>query len=73
MDTSGVVDTITKENSLVAFELLIIIALFFVVKTLYHRNIAQGDANAKALTDSTIAINNNTNALNALKEQLERS
>lgn len=72
LDTSGVFSAITEKNSLIAFELFVIIALVAVIRTLYNRNIKQGDDNAKALMDSTVAINNNTLALNALTKQIER-
>ena len=52
--------------------LLVIIGLCLVIKVLYNRNIKQGDDQQKALIDSTIAINNNTLAVNALTKQIER-
>lgn len=72
VETSGIVSAITEKNSLIAFELFTIIALVAVIRTLYSRNVKQGDDNAKALMDSTVAINNNTLALNALTKQIER-
>lgn len=72
VDTGNIVTAITEKNSLIAFELFVIIALVLVIKTLYGRNIKQGDDQAKALTDSTLAINNNTLALQMLTREIER-
>lgn len=72
IETTSILAAITEKASLIAFELLIIIAMGLVIKTLYYRNVQQGDAQAKAMTDSTIAINNNNIALNALTKQIER-
>jgi len=72
VETGGILTFITEKSSLVAFELFVIILLCLVVKTLYARNVKQGDDNSKALIDSTLAINNNTLALNALMRQIER-
>ena len=52
--------------------LFVIVLLCLVVRTLYNRNIKQGEDLQKALIDSTVAINNNTSALNALTRQFER-
>jgi hypothetical protein len=72
VDTTGLIGSITEKNSLIAFELLIILAMGLVVKTLYGRNVKLGDDQAKALMDSTVAINNNTLALSALTKEIER-
>jgi hypothetical protein len=71
VETGGIITKITEQGSLVAFELLVIIFLTLVIKTLYNRNVKQGDDQQKALIDSTLAINNNTLALNALTRQIE--
>lgn len=52
--------------------LLVILGLCLVARVLYNRNIKQGDDQQKTLIDSTLAINNNTVALNALTKQIER-
>ncbi len=72
IETSGIFDAITEKNSLIAFELFAIIGLIAVIKVLYNRNVKQGDDQAKALTDSTLAINNNTLALQMLTKEIER-
>lgn len=72
IETTTVLGQITEKNSLVAFQLFLNIILVYAAKTLYDRNVKQGDDQAKALTDSTVAINNNTMALNALIKEIER-
>lgn len=67
-----ILNLLTEQGALVAFELLVIIVLVYALRVLYFRNIKQGDDQARAFTDSTIAINNNTAALNALTKQIER-
>lgn len=71
IETGGLVNKVAEQGALVAFELLAIIFLTLVIKTLYNRNVKQGDDHQKALIDSTLAINNNTLALNALTRQIE--
>lgn len=73
IDPNGLITYITEKNSLVGLELLIIICLVFVIRTLYNRNIMLGDNYSKALLDSTLAVNNNTTALNALTKEIERN
>lgn len=72
IETTGLLSSITEKNSLVAFQLFVIIGLVVVAKTLYNRNVKQGDDQAVALTDSTLAINNNTQALQMLTKEIER-
>jgi hypothetical protein len=72
IDTNNVLSAVTEKNSLVAFQLFAIIALGYVASTLYKRNVKQGDDQAKALVDSTLAINNNTQALQLLTKEIER-
>jgi len=67
-----VVASIMQQGVLFSFMILVILSLVYVVKTLYHRNIIQGESNSKALVDSTIAINNNTMVQEALTKQIER-
>lgn len=71
IETAGILSSVTEKNSLIAFELFVIIGLIAVCKTLYNRNVTQGDAQAKALIDSTLALNNNTLSTNALVKEIE--
>ena len=72
VDTGGMLSKVAEQGALFAFMMLVIVALCVVIKVLYNRNIKQGDDQQKALIDSTIAINNNTLAVNALTKQIER-
>jgi putative Mn2+ efflux pump MntP len=72
IDTGGMLSRVAEQGALFAFMMLCIIGLCLVIKVLYNRNIKQGDDQQKALIDSTVAINNNTLAVNALTKQIER-
>lgn len=70
--TTGLINEVAKQGALVTFMLLVIIILVLAVKMLYERNVQQGADNVKALVDSTVAINNNSAALEMLGKQIER-
>lgn len=71
IETGGMFSKVAEQGALFAFMLLVLIGLSIVVKVLYNRNIKQGDDQLRSLIDSTLAINNNTLALNALTKQIE--
>lgn len=73
INPNGMFSVISQQGALFSFQLLAILGLALVCKTLYTRNVKQGDDNAKALVDSTLAINNNTLALTALTREIERT
>ena len=72
VSTTGLINEVAKQGALVTFMLLVIIILVMAVKMLYERNVQQGADNVKALVDSTVAINNNSAALEMLGKQIER-
>lgn len=72
VDPNSIVNSVAQQGALFGFMMLVIIGLCIVAKVLYSRNIKQGDDQQKTLIDSTLAINNNTVALNALTKQIER-
>lgn len=72
VDPSSMVNSVAQQGALFGFMLFVIVGLCTVIKVLYGRNIKQGDDQQKTLIDSTLAINNNTIALNALTKQIER-
>lgn len=71
VDTSSLFSQIAQQGALFAFMLLVIVVLGITTKALYGRNVALGDMFQKAILDSTIAINNNTVAQNAIARQME--
>lgn len=72
VDANGMLNSVAQQGALFAFMLFVILSLGIVCRTLYNRNVKQGDDQAKALIDSTLAINNNTLAINALTKQIEK-
>lgn len=72
VDPNNIVNSVAQQGALFGFMLLVILGLCLVARVLYNRNIKQGDDQQKTLIDSTLAINNNTVALNALTKQIER-
>lgn len=72
VDANGLFSKVAEQGALFAFMMFVILALAYVAKTLYERNIKQGDDNTQALIDSTVAISNNTTALNILTKEIER-
>ena len=68
----GLLMKVAEQGALVAFMLLVIVGLCYVLKSMYSRIIQQADQQQKILIDSTIAITNNTSALGALTKQVER-
>ena len=70
IQTTGLISKIIEQGALVAFMLFVLIVLCIVIKALYKNNVDLGKENTKALIDSTIAINNNTIALQLLKEKI---
>jgi putative Mn2+ efflux pump MntP len=72
VDPNSIVNSVAQQGALFGFMLLVILGLCLVARVLYNRNIKQGDDQQKTLIDSTLAINNNTVALNALTKQIER-
>jgi len=72
IETGGIFAKVAEQGALFAFMLLVMIGLCLVIKTLYNRNVKQGDDQQKSLIDSTLAINNNTLAINALTKQIEK-
>ena len=72
IQTTDAISMISQQGALFSFMILIIIALTVVIRALYINNVALGKENTKALIDSTIAINNNTVALQLLKTQIEK-
>lgn len=71
VDTSNLFNKIAEQGALFAFMLLVMLVMSIVIRTLYKRNIELGDGLHKALTDSTVAINNNTISNNSLTRQIE--
>ena len=68
----GLLMKVAEQGALVAFMLLVIVGLCYVLRSMYSRIIQQADQQQKILIDSTIAITNNTSALGALTKQVER-
>ena len=68
----GLLMKVAEQGALVAFMLLVIVGLCYVMKSMYSRIVQQADQQQKILIDSTIAITNNTSALGALTKQVER-
>lgn len=68
----GIMMKIAEQGVLFAFMLLCIVGLCAVIRSMYSRIIQQADQQQKILIDSTLAINNNTEALGALVKQVER-
>lgn len=71
VDANSLFSQIAQQGALFAFMLLVIIVLVMAIRVLYTRNVALGDMFQKALTDSTVAVNNNTLAQNAIARQIE--
>lgn len=71
VETTQMLSKVAEQGALFAFMLLVIIALFFVCKTLYNRNVMLGDSLVKIITDNTVSNNNSTLALTALTRQIE--
>lgn len=71
IDTSKAMSSIVEQGALFSFMLLVLIVLLFIVRTLYLRNIKQGDDFQKAFIDSTIAINNNTQSASTLATEIK--
>ena len=71
IDTSSMFSQIAQVGPLFAFMMLVILALCFVVRTLYSRNIDLGDNLQKIVVDSTVASQNNTAALQLLTVKVE--
>lgn len=72
IDPNQLLAPTAQQGPLFGFMLFVIVVLLYVAWSFYQRNIKQGEDNAKALMDSTLAINNNTMALNALIKEIER-
>ena len=72
IQTTEAISVVSQEGGLFAFMLLVLIGLSMVIRTLYKNNVEQGKENMTALLDSTLAINNNTAALQLLTKQIEK-
>lgn len=73
IDTAAMIGEVSKDNPLNAFMMFVIIALIGAIAALYRRLIKLGDDQQSNLIASTVALNNNTAALEALQEQSKRT
>ncbi|MFN5173594.1 MAG: hypothetical protein ACK5WY_08010 [Holosporaceae bacterium] len=72
IDPTALVTNVSQASPLVSFLLLDIIILVMVVKVLFNRMVKLGEDRQTDLINSTLAINNNTSALNNLIKILEQ-
>ena len=72
IETANMLTAVTEKHSIIALLLLVVLVLCLVVRVLYQRNVAQCERLANSLVESTVAMNNNTKAMDALARQIER-
>lgn len=71
IDTAVLVSDISRQGPLFSFMLFVILILLLAVRTLYNRNVKQGDDQNNAQRDTLVALSNNTNSLEAVADSVK--
>lgn len=71
IDTAVLVSDISRQGPLFSFMLFVILVLLLAVRTLYQRNVKQGDDQNNSQRDGIVALTNNTNSLEAVADSVK--
>lgn len=73
IDTGILMSKVAEEGPLFAFMFFCFILALLAIRTLYNRNVKQGEDQNKAQVDGITALSSNTHSLNAIGDRLEES